>query len=55
MTEKATNPEFSGKNGLNFDKLLIDRSGKIIAHFDPSEKREDEKIANKMEEALKQN
>jgi glutathione peroxidase len=52
LTEKTTNPEFSGEIRWNFDKFLIDRSGKIIARFDPSEKPEDEKIMRAVEKAL---
>jgi len=52
LTEKATNPEFSGEIRWNFDKFLIDKTGKIIARFDPHEKPEDEMIMAAVEKTL---
>ncbi|CAN5411321.1 glutathione peroxidase [soil metagenome] len=33
LTNKATDPEFSGDISWNFNKFLIDRTGKIVARF----------------------
>ena len=52
LTEKATNPEFSDKIKWNFDKFLIDKTGRIIARFDPREKPEGEMIMAAVEETL---
>lgn len=50
LTEKATNPEFFGEIRWNFDKFLIDKTGRIIACIDPREKHEDEKMVSTMED-----
>lgn len=34
LTEKATNPSFAGPVSWNFNKFLVDRSGRIVARFD---------------------
>lgn len=33
LTNKATNPEFSGDVSWNFNKFLLDRNGKVVARF----------------------
>jgi glutathione peroxidase len=35
LTRPATNPGFDGKIGWNFAKFLVDRTGKVIARFEP--------------------
>jgi glutathione peroxidase len=53
LTSKETNPEFSGDISWNFNKFLVDRSGKVIARFDTREKPESDKIMQAIEQALK--
>ena len=35
LTNKATNPEFAGDVSWNFNKFLLDRSGKVVSRFGP--------------------
>jgi glutathione peroxidase len=35
LTGKDTNPLFAGGIGWNFAKFLVDRTGRVIARFDP--------------------
>lgn len=53
LTSKETNPEFSGDISWNFNKFLVDRTGKVIARFDTREKPESDKITQAIEQALK--
>jgi glutathione peroxidase len=53
LTSKETNPEFSGDISWNFNKFLVDRTGKIVDRFSTREKPESEKIALAIEKALK--
>jgi glutathione peroxidase len=53
LTDKTTNPEFGGEISWNFNKFLIDRSGKIIARFNSADKPEGEKVTQAIEQALK--
>lgn len=53
LTSKETNPEFGGDITWNFNKFLIDRSGKVVARFETKEKPEGEKIVGAIESALK--
>ncbi len=53
LTSKETDPEFGGDISWNFNKFLVDRSGKIIARFETKEKPEGEKIVQAIEKALK--
>ncbi|MGH9916981.1 MAG: glutathione peroxidase, partial [Pyrinomonadaceae bacterium] len=53
LTSKETNPEFSGEITWNFNKFLIDRTGKIIARFDSKITPEDNKVTSVIEAALK--
>jgi glutathione peroxidase len=52
LTEKETNPEFSGKISWNFNKFLIDRAGKIVARFGSRTKPESEEMIQAIEKAL---
>jgi len=54
LTNKDSDPEFSGEISWNFNKFLVDRSGKIVNRFETREKPESEKIAAAIETALKQ-
>jgi glutathione peroxidase len=53
LTSKETNPEFAGDISWNFNKFLVDRSGKVIARFETKERPEGEKIVQAIEKALK--
>jgi glutathione peroxidase len=53
LTGKETNPEFSGDISWNFNKFLVDRTGKVVDRFSTKEKPESEKIALAIEKALK--
>src|SRR5262245_6276590 len=53
LTSKETDPEFSGDITWNFNKFLVDRSGKVIARFETREKPEGEKVTQAIEKALK--
>lgn len=53
LTSKETNPEFAGDITWNFNKFLVDRSGKVIARFATKEKPEGELIVQAIEKALK--
>jgi len=52
LTEKETNPEFSGEITWNFNKFLIDGNGEIIARFDSKEEPESTKIIAAIEKAF---
>jgi glutathione peroxidase len=54
LTSKETNPEFSGDISWNFNKFLVDRTGKVVDRFSTREKPESEKIALAIEKTLKQ-
>jgi glutathione peroxidase len=54
LTSKQTNPEFAGDISWNFNKFLVDRTGKVVNRFETREKPESEKIATAIESALKQ-
>jgi glutathione peroxidase len=54
LTSKETNPEFSGDISWNFNKFLVDRTGKVVDRFSTREKPESEKIALAIDKALKQ-
>lgn len=52
LTNKQTNPEFGGDVSWNFNKFLIDRSGKIVARFSSKDAPEGETIAAALEKHL---
>ena len=52
LTSKDTNPEFGGGISWNFNKFLVDRSGKIIDRFGTRDKPESEKVLQSIEKAL---
>ena len=53
LTSKETDPDFAGDITWNFNKFLIDASGKIVARFDSKDKPESEKVVNAIQLALK--
>ena len=52
LTSKETNPEFGGDIKWNFSKFLVDKSGKIIARFEPAIKPESDPVIQAIEKAL---
>jgi len=52
LTSKETNPDFGGDIRWNFSKFLIDKSGKIIARFEPAVKPESDPVIQAIEKAL---
>lgn len=52
LTHKSTNPEFSGDITWNFNKFLVDRSGKIVARFGSKEKPDAGNVTAAIEKAL---
>jgi glutathione peroxidase len=52
LTNKATDPEFGGDISWNFNKFLIDRSGKIVARFGSKDTPEGEAITAVIEKYL---
>jgi len=53
LTDKTSNPEFSGKITWNFNKFLIDGEGKIINRFGSKTKPGDPEVISAIENALK--
>jgi glutathione peroxidase len=54
LTSKETNPEFAGGISWNFNKFLVDRSGKVVARFSSKDEPESVKVEQAVEQALKQ-
>ena len=52
LTSKETNPEFGGDIKWNFSKFLLDKSGKVIARFEPKVTPESETMIQAIEKAL---
>jgi glutathione peroxidase len=52
LTNKATNPEFSGKITWNFNKFLVDREGRIVARFGSRTDPENKDVITAIEKAL---
>ena len=44
LTSKETNPEFSGRITWNFNKFLIDKTGKVVARFGTRTRPDSEKV-----------
>jgi glutathione peroxidase len=53
LTEKETNPDYSGEIKWNFNKFLIDKTGKVVARFDSGVAPEDSNVIESIEKALK--
>jgi glutathione peroxidase len=52
LTDKKTNPGFSGKITWNFNKFLVDRTGAIVGRFDTKDEPLGDKIPRAVQEAL---
>ena len=52
LTSDETNPKFAGEIKWNFSKFLIDRSGNIVARFEPKIKPDGPEIAAAIEKYL---
>jgi glutathione peroxidase len=52
LTSKESNPEFGGDITWNFNKVLIDRKGKIVARFTSKDKPEGEAVTQAIEKYL---
>ena len=52
LTEKATNPEFSGRISWNFNKFIIGRDGHILNRFGSKTTPEDKDLIATIEKAL---
>jgi len=52
LTEKETNPRFSGKISWNFNKFLVDRNGQIVNRFDSKIDPLDEQVVSAVEAAV---
>lgn len=52
LTSKETNPDFGGDIKWNFSKFLLDKSGKIIARFEPKVTPESDPVIQAIEKAL---
>ena len=53
LTSEESNPKFAGEISWNFNKFLVDPSGKIIARFDSKDKPESDEVVQAIEKALK--
>jgi len=53
LTSKEATGEYSGEITWNFNKFLIDGSGKVINRFASKDKPESEKVISAIEQALK--
>lgn len=53
LTDKTTNPKFSGKISWNFNKFLIGRDGTILGRFGSRTKPQDPNLIAQIEAALK--
>ncbi|MBO0722777.1 MAG: glutathione peroxidase [Blastocatellia bacterium] len=53
LTSKETDPEFSGGITWNFNKFLVDRSGKLVARFSSKDEPESDKVIQAIEQELK--
>lgn len=52
LTNKATNPDFAGDISWNFNKFVIDRTGKVVARFGSKDTPEGEAIVAAVEKYL---
>ena len=52
LTDKTTNPEFSGRITWNFNKFLIGRDGQIVARFGSRTAPEDKDVSAAIEKVL---
>jgi len=54
LTDKTLHPEHGGEVSWNFNKFLIDRNGKLIAHFGSRTKPDDPELIKAIEKALQE-
>ena len=54
LTDKEKGERFGGEIRWNFQKFLVDRSGKVVGRFEPNDSPVGEKIVRAVEEALKE-
>jgi len=54
LTDKTTNPQFAGGISWNFNKFLVDRTGKITARFGSRETPESPQMSQAIEKILNQ-
>jgi glutathione peroxidase len=54
LTDKSTDPQFSGDIKWNFTKFLFDRSGKPVARFEPNITPDSPQVTAAIESALGQ-
>jgi glutathione peroxidase len=52
LTDKKSNPASGGEIEWNFTKFLVDRSGKVIARFEPAIEPESAGVTGAIEKAL---
>ena len=52
LTNKTTDPEFSGEITWNFNKFLVDKNGKVVARFGTKETPESEAVSSAIEKYL---
>ena len=53
LTQKSTNPHFSGVITWNFNKFLLNRDGKIVARFNSKVEPESAQVIEAVENALR--
>jgi glutathione peroxidase len=53
LTDKETNPKYSGPVTWNFEKFLIGRDGQVAARFSPRTKPESEEVVKAIETEIK--
>ncbi len=54
LTNKETDPQFAGDISWNFNKFLVDRSGKVVARFSSKDTPEGEAVTSAIEKYLKE-
>ncbi len=52
LTSRSSNPDFAGKIGWNFAKFLTDRSGNVVARFEPKTDPLSGEVVGAIEKAL---
>ena len=54
LTNKVSDPEFAGDISWNFNKFLLDRSGKVVARFGSKDTPEGDAVTSAVEKYLAQ-
>jgi len=52
LTSKETNPGFAGEITWNFNKFLVDKTGKVVARFSSKDTPESETVTQTIEKYL---